>query len=574
MDRALRHVEEAYHLAPTSFRQFHLWGKMLVAIGTETHLEEALKRYEQAFEVEGERGELLWDWALAWRALYRFSTEIADLYKSERFFKRAAAAQIKTVPFFLDYGCCLQRLAQVTGEPHYLYQAREMFRLARRVQPRDIRDEEEIAKALVYAQSDLVGLTQSEHEYEVANRLFHETIVAHPASADLWLRWGEMLLRFGWQRRHAPSIEAAIEKLTSLKIVEADPVETAALLSEALMALGVVLDHGQLFFEGKQRLKESCPTHRSVRQATAFSRLATALYFSQKETLQEAIDAFTALSVYPNHCDVYAWEGLFEAYFFLGELSRTPLPFSKAFAAARRLTELRPHVPLYQTKAAESLLRLCAVDVQIKRPDRVIEQAIRRLIRALTIREEWNTVFYLACAWDALGEITGDERCYVTAIQKFESLYASLPTDLRVGTHLGITLMHFGKYGSQSEALVRAHALFERALQHDSENGLLLVKMGHCKLLIAETATQERAAWYGDAERVLKQAVAQGEGEAFYDLAALYSLTGRLESAMEALRQAKARCALPPAEELEHVTWLEEVRQTVAFQEFVEALKR
>jgi hypothetical protein len=78
---------------------------------------------------------------------------------------------------------------------------------------------------------------------------------------------------------------------------------------------------------------------------------------------------------------------------------------------------------------------------------------------------------------------------------------------------------------------------------------------------------------YLDAEQKIVRAGQLGNAAAHYQLACLYSILGRVDEAMLLIRQALAARALPPLEEILEDEWLETLRQTPPFAQFVAELE-
>ena len=72
----------------------------------------------------------------------------------------------------------------------------------------------------------------------------------------------------------------------------------------------------------------------------------------------------------------------------------------------------------------------------------------------------------------------------------------------------------------------------------------------------------------------MMQAAKLGNAQAYYNLCCLFSLLGDYEKAMHFIRKADLFAALPPLEEIQADEWLDGLRDTSAFQEFVLALEQ
>src|SRR5690606_38851680 len=78
---------------------------------------------------------------------------------------------------------------------------------------------------------------------------------------------------------------------------------------------------------------------------------------------------------------------------------------------------------------------------------------------------------------------------------------------------------------------------------------------------------------YLDAEEKISKAGHLGNEDAYYLLAALYSILGRLYESMTLIEKALSIRALPSLEDLLEDEWLENLRSTGAFASFISELE-
>jgi len=100
--------------------------------------------------------------------------------------------------------------------------------------------------------------------------------------------------------------------------------------------------------------------------------------------------------------------------------------------------------------------------------------------------------------------------------------------------------------------------------------GMSLINLG---LLVHDVHHPERSqALYRQGESHLMQAAALGSTQAYYQLAGLYSITEHYDQAMHHLERAQFCGTLPGIEDLLHDEWLEGLRQTPSFRQFINEL--
>lgn len=125
-----------------------------------------------------------------------------------------------------------------------------------------------------------------------------------------------------------------------------------------------------------------------------------------------------------------------------------------------------------------------------------------------------------------------------------------------------------------ADCLSQAIELFEEICKVESDNENIWSDLGYALLNLAQVIFDPRHPTEGEnhrreAEKALLRAAELGSGDAFYHLACLYSLTGLYDIALQYLFKASAADVLPPLEDLQQDDWLDGIRDTQAFQDFL-----
>jgi tetratricopeptide (TPR) repeat protein len=115
---------------------------------------------------------------------------------------------------------------------------------------------------------------------------------------------------------------------------------------------------------------------------------------------------------------------------------------------------------------------------------------------------------------------------------------------------------------------------FRLALKHEEENDFVILDWGTTLINIAQYTYDKDLAdqCHREAENKLMQASRLGNQQAFYHLACLYSLLGQYEKSLHFLQKSYDAKSLPCLEELLNDDWLDGVRMTASFQEFLSHL--
>ena len=173
----------------------------------------------------------------------------------------------------------------------------------------------------------------------------------------------------------------------------------------------------------------------------------------------------------------------------------------------------------------------------------------------------------------------GEELYYDKAINLLGYVYEKKPNSGRVRYQLALAYSHRGELTSNVENLYHAVDLFEAILSQEHDDDVAWCEWGYALLNLAELIADPVHPEKGqelrkEAETKLMRSAKLGNGPANYHLACLYSLSGIKDVAMDYLKRAELSSALPAIEDIESDEWLEDLRQTTAFQEFLEFRKR
>ncbi len=588
----LKLVEEKNSLfLDTRYVWWQLWGNILIQVGKllndVSFFESALQKYQRAATVlERLTGqidpELYWDWGDAWVLLGQKSGESSDLQQALAKFHQAHSGAT-SIFFRLDYGNAYLHYGHLTGNPHTVEEGIALFRgvIADSYNP-------EHPPSIVYnaawrkltlALKIRFQLSHTLSHFEEADRIFREAILACAKNSDLWLDWGDLYLLGGWIRRDLKLIETGLEKLTSSKIKECDPVRVSALLGFGLILLGLFLENLKLIKEGKGRIEGALEVDtgsRALSFASGFATLALALYFSDSSLFSNAVTLFEK-GIQEDARSVEYWHALFQTLMAWGVQSDDVGCLQKGISAISRLCTLRPYSAIHLNEWGVALMRLKQYEEDRERQLVYLEEAIDKFRQAAELGEEEETLYNWGCALDLLGEVTGNEEEYCHAIELLSRALEKKPNFIHIRYHLGLAYSHLGELTLNPEYLQHAIDLFEAVAKLDPEDENIWNDLGYAQLNLAEAILSSfnpegGARYRTEAEKSFIRATELGCADAYYHLACLYSLSGFYDASMRSLIKAGSAGVLPPATDLEHDEWLIGVRNTLAFQEFMATL--
>lgn len=572
----------------TRYVWWQLWGNILVQLGklvNDTSLfEMALEKYERASQACGSAdAEVYWDWADAWILLGQKSGELTDFQQGLAKFDMAARQEILSPFFRLDYAHALCLYGQLIGNPALLDTATAQLKGVISETYHAEGSEPAIVYLAAWRKIALVAKTRYQlshtlEHFDEADKLLREAILTSPKNGELWLDWAEHFLYAGWIRREIKLVEMGLEKLTASKVKDCDPVRVSYLLGFGLVTFGLFLENLKLLREGNERIQaalEVAPDHIPLKFAEGFADLGFGIYFSDAGAFAKAATVFEN-QIQATACAVDDWYALFQTYMSWGLQEEDPSLVRKGLKAIKRVSELRPFSPVHLNEWGVALLRIRQLEEEKERVQNCVEEAIALFQRAWDLAEEEETLYNWGCAYDLLGDITGDEEHYGKAIDLLSKALDKKPSQLHVRYHLGLALSHLGELVVNADCLSQAIEFLEAVAKIESDDENVWSDLGYALLNLAQAIDDPHHPQEGenrrrDAEKALLRAAELGSGDACYHLACLYSLTGLYEASLQYLYKADSADSLPALEDLEHDDWLDGIRSTQAFQDFLTA---
>ncbi|MCB1181119.1 MAG: hypothetical protein KDK55_03745 [Chlamydiia bacterium] len=521
-----------------------------------------------------------WDLARTFFILAKKSEEIFDYKKSFALFTQAEKLCHEIPEFWIDYGKVFYHFSELQGSSTYAKEAMVYFNKAMLLSEGETK---ELAWEWFAKGASLVFyLNGGDEAFKKADIAFQEAILAAPTRANLWLLWAELHYRYGLLNSDIPHLEDALEKLSSSKISQCHSVSVVTLLSEILAFLGFLLDKYPLLQEGLtqiDRASDEVPKDAKVARSFGYVLLSCGHYFDDVRYFARSVNQFKQ-TLESSTFDSIAWEGIYLAYLAWGEKEKNPYFIQKAIGAILRVIELRKESPHYLKEAGFAYLKLRKIYEQkgIPREKEALHRAIHYLQSAISLFQgervpiEW--VFYLGEAYDFMGYLTKDEHLLRKGVNILENVTIYTPDFSKGLAAHALALSHLGELTENIDTLYHSLALFEAVLAKDHEDDAMWSSTGYTRFVLAKLVAdpqhpEKREEHLAFAERDLAKGAQLGNGRANYYLACLYSLSGHLESSIDHLYRAGRRGALPSMERLMEDRWLEKVRQTSLFEDFL-----
>ena len=575
---ASRRFKMATKLRPNFFEAWQAWGDTLLILGEETeehhYFIEAEKRLKRAKMVSaGQSGDklsdLFWSHGTAWYHLAERSEEAADYQKSLENLE-TAQDHVDAFPsdYWLDLGDARIELGKRINDSELLRKAIDAYKSGLAIDMNSYLCWERLARSmhLFYSHThDEDHFTQACECYTAAARLDDSDI-------ELWLFWAELLIENGKIKRDAKPLRSAIDKCNKASdcIDEEDP-RIVALHAEALAYLGLATDSVDLLTEAHTKVCECIEENDGYIElwyAYGTVMYIYGVYFNDLDYYYQAIEKFQeGLSM--DRTEHKLWHRLAHCYSIAGNLEADKKVFELAHKFYKKALSLDVQTEyLYDfALSLSSCGEMTSSHQMLQLSIYYFEQALARQKNAVYAHVDW--LFEYATTLDFLADFEDDEKLYRQAIEILNHVVMVDPEFPDIHHRLALVLSHFADYTSQEEVYKRAMHHYRLALTHDEENDYILLDWAIALIHLALMSFDSRDPYFREAEYKLTQSARLGNTQAYYQLAGLYSLMGQHERSFYFIRKAHEFNALPPLHDLLEDDWLENLRMTELFRNFV-----
>ncbi len=458
--------------------------------------------------------------------LYCKSKETAALIRSSQCFSKVLSLVPNRASAHADYAECLQFFGLESGKSSYIEQAIDHLSKAiflsfnRHI---DSAAHENYLYNYALAVVRLFDLTYEKEHFYQANKVLYQTVQAYPHIAELWVLWGELLIRSGWLNSSMKHIEMGLDKLASAQKKGADPIILSSLLANGIAVLGLYLDEPNLFKESRTRLvaaMRAFPGNSHLIQALGVVQLCSALYFGDDANFAAAASCFKSCIEWDAE-NINGWQKLFDAYFAWGVRKKSVRLLHKAVDIMKRLCSLRPEVFLFWSDRGIALKCLAEATTDLAYKEIYLEESLlyyRKawdLTRRIEILELWGHSCYLLANLQESLEYYDQAYTLLSAIDEDKRSF-------RAKVIIASTLLGKGKLLEDEslveQALVILNSLIDECPDHED----LLLLLGEAWLFLF---WKRRCLESEELVRLyLEQAVALGCSEAYYTLGKFYAV--------------------------------------------------
>jgi tetratricopeptide (TPR) repeat protein len=520
-------------------------------------------------------GELYWDYAVAWMMISRFSGEALDLHLALQNFDNALKYQTNPLPeFWHDRATTFLELGLLLNDQGHLIQATETFQKAVAERPSFI--EGWLSLATTYSQ---LYLNSMDERFALkASASYAKAISLEAHNGEALLGWGQLLAETGKLNRNEKALEASVEKCKIAASLDPEDIAVIAQLVESLASLGALTGKLELLTEAEQKITlavDQFSGEPDLWHAYGLCIMGFARYFEDEEHDYSAIEKLQhGLSIDRTNAEI--WHALALAHKHAADLTDEEVMIERAARFFAKAMDLKPHCPslTYDTASAflhysETFDDLSALEYAIA----LFESLFQTHQLVLLHHPEW--LFEYASAIEWLGDYTGEEKDFLRSIDLFSHVLLINPDHPNTHFRMAENYAQLGHLTGESESYKKAIHSFRLASRQDEENPLIWLSWSLSLIHLANRTIEPRLKeqLYLDAEQKIFRAGRLGHPTSYYHLASLYSLLGRTPEAMALIQKGLATRSLPPLEDMLADEWLEPLRSTSEFTEFMNALE-
>lgn len=580
---ASKKFKAATALAPEFFDAWQAWGSLLSTLGLNSgehhYFQEAKEKLCRAIALSEDQdrntlAELYWELGIVYAHLAEHSQEALDWHQAIEAFLKAHSLDDKLpADYWLDHGHACLKFAVQINDARSISKAIQYLKNAVALDAQSFDSWCLLAAAL----QKLYLHTHDEDHFNEAHECFSSASQIQPQDFDLWMNWAKFLTDSAKRIADVKRLRLAIEKCQRAFAINPDEPLVQAVWGEALALLGNYTERLDLIYDAQNKITQAIEMEGDLPDiwySDGICCQALGHYFEDTDYYYQAIEKFQEGLSIDRTCHRH-WHAIGWTYALLGDLEGSPETAELSLRFLQKAVDL--HASTYYIFDYASALSKLG---EMTQEQRWMEEAIAQFERllhlqknALYVHPDW--LFQYACTLDALGDFHEEERYYTQAIETFTHVLMIDPDFTPVHHRLGLALSHMGELTCEIDYFHRAVHHFRLAMKNDEENDNILIDWAAVFINIALHShdSSESDQFFRDAEHKLFAALRLGNPHANYHLACLNSLIGNPEIGMYYLEKSRKCDALPPIDELLHDEWLENIRSSGDFQDFLTQLE-
>lgn len=518
--------------------------------------------------------ETYWHYGRVNLLLSKKSEEVSDLSIALNAHQTACTLNENLSPsFWSSYSACALNLGSQINDSKLYLEAIKFQKNAIAKESSNWRHWYRLARSL----SKLFFTSSDEDHFLQANESFITSAKLNPTGDAFYLSWAKLLFTSGKKTKEVKRLYSAIEKCGFAQTLHVKNPKTYSIWSLALSEIGSIKEELSLLYDAENKAHEGAsynPRSTDLYFAKGYALFAQGKYFNEPDLYHQAIEKFQEGLSVDRTCHKL-WHHLGCTYSILAKLENDPSYYERAMKFFTRAIHLNMK-STYLFAYADTLLEIA----ELQNDESTLSDAITHFQQAISLNK--NAIFIqtdslakYAKALDLYGDYKNEKNYYVQAIDVLKKILLVDPSFPNIHHKLGLVYDHLGELLDEREILEKALIHYKIAEKTAYEDATLFTDHALTKIHLAELSltTEDRHNWYKEAEYKLMQSAKLGFTDAYYHLATLYSLSCEYEKAVHFLNKCVTFDALPHLDDLLEDEWLENLRHTELFQNFVEHLK-
>jgi tetratricopeptide (TPR) repeat protein len=564
-----------------------LWGRSLVNLGI-IHVDsncflEAHHKYKQAEQIAKSDpagnmlAEIYFQWGFCCFCEGKLSGEACDFFNAVAYYKKTASLDYRPESFWNAYGDALSELACLISNDNLFTEAADKYRKAIQRSP----DYFEAWLNLACATQKLYEAYTQPTDYDNACDAFQRAVEINSDDPIVWLKWGQLLLLSGKIHQDSEKILDSLHKFSKANTCNPDQPEILGQWSDALLTAGIFHEKVEFLKQSQDTIIKALKSHPEKADywyiyGSTLNELG--LYFSEESFFHQSIEKFSyGLKMQETHLPCL--QGIAQAHYSVGDLRYDAAWIEKALFYSAKVSEQEGHCsPQFWNDWGIALMKLA----EMTNDKAHLHDALEKFEKAIEVFNDANPPFPLdpqwlynyGCALDFLGDLTEEASCYEKAIHILTKALQLSPSYTHARYNLALAYSHLGELVGEIDCFVKSLELFHTLLSQDREDEMAwndcgLVFINYAQIMEDPAHPEISQKLYEQAEHKFLEAAALGSTQSYYNLSCLYSLIGKNQEALHYLEKAERVQHLPPIEEILQDEWLDGLRQTNDFKEFL-----
>lgn len=581
---ASKYFKIATQLKPDFFEAWGFWGTVLLQLGKfhEEHhfFLEAREKYQKAIALapgqsSAALAELYWDYGLVWTHIAEHSGEALDISLAIQSLHKSLTQQSTTPPeFWNDLGNAYLQMGLLVNDSRLYLQAIDY--LTKSITSNPSYEEGWLSLARTFSQ--LYINTMDDQYATRGGECFSQVSSLNPQDIDTWLEWAQLSAEAGRLNGDVKLLAASITKCSRAHLLDPEDPAIISQWVESLSYLGCFSNKLNLLIEAENKvlkILDTFPDDPDLWRSYGICLIGFGRYYSDPDYLEMAIEKLQhGLSL--DRTDAELWHALAIAHQLMADITEDLDIIERATRFFVRAIDLKPACPAFIYDAACALLQYSELSDSLPSLEQAIAlfETLLHNQRSVILRHpQW--LFQYASALEWMGDLSTEETYFQRAVEIYSQVLLIDPDYPQIHYRLGICLVHLGHMTLDQEYYQKAIQSFALTVRQDEENEKGWLEWGLCLIHLAHHTIDEETMnqLYFEAEQKIIRAGSLGDANAHYHLACLYSILGRYTEGMDLIHQALHSRALPSIEDLLEDEWLENLRSTKEFAQFLTALE-